>query len=368
MRRICTMALLLALATGTVCEIAARAILHSETYISALGLNDDELLWRAMWDAQAYHQGKEGRQRLLRQDPLLGWTLAPNVDEVRGPSKVAVHSDAHGIRGTRQHPIAARPGTLRIAAIGDSFTFGDEVGDDDTFPAQLQRSLPSTEVLNFGVSGYGQDQMLLRMRRDALPFAPDIVLIGYVQIDNIRNLMNFRTFAKPRFQLVQGKLRLGNVPIPTEEELLRTDEWTPALLRLYRLWQRQPAQDSRARMAQSEELTAALLRQMVAEARAAHAFALIVCVPLGDRECAPPPRQVCADPGTACVTATAAMRAAASRGEVLTQNAHNSAAGNRAIAQAIRERLLQLNLVPAAAAGQGTSPIGAPANPPPSVP
>src|SRR4051812_26327091 len=34
-----------------------------------------------------------------------------------------------------------RPGGYRIAVVGDSFTFGVGVGDDETLPAHLQREL-----------------------------------------------------------------------------------------------------------------------------------------------------------------------------------------------------------------------------------
>ena len=42
-------------------------------------------------------------------------------------------------------------------AVGDSFTFGDEVNDGQTWPAQLQQ-LTGRRVINGGVSGYGFDQ------------------------------------------------------------------------------------------------------------------------------------------------------------------------------------------------------------------
>ena len=54
----------------------------------------------------------------------------------------------------------ASPGAP-ILAVGDSFTFGDEVNDGQTWPAQLQL-LTGRRVLNGGVSGYGFDQIVLR--------------------------------------------------------------------------------------------------------------------------------------------------------------------------------------------------------------
>ena len=44
---------------------------------------------------------------------------------------------------------------------GDSFTQGNEVSDQDTYPAELERIL-GVPTANLGVSGYGPDQALLR--------------------------------------------------------------------------------------------------------------------------------------------------------------------------------------------------------------
>ena len=50
---------------------------------------------------------------------------------------------------------------MPILAVGDSYTYGEEVGENDSWPAQLQR-IKNQRVLNAGVSGYGFDQSVLR--------------------------------------------------------------------------------------------------------------------------------------------------------------------------------------------------------------
>ena len=44
---------------------------------------------------------------------------------------------------------------------GDSFTFGDGVDDENTFPSIFQ-SIKNDKVINGGVQAYGIDQMYLR--------------------------------------------------------------------------------------------------------------------------------------------------------------------------------------------------------------
>ena len=52
--------------------------------------------------------------------------------------------------------------------LGDSFTFGEDVGDDETYSHHLEQLLPGTEVINLGVHGYGHDQMLIYLREEGI--------------------------------------------------------------------------------------------------------------------------------------------------------------------------------------------------------
>jgi hypothetical protein len=55
-----------------------------------------------------------------------------------------------------------RPHDAVVLIAGDSFTHGNEVSDQDTYPAQLERIL-GVPTANLGVSGYGPDQALLKL-------------------------------------------------------------------------------------------------------------------------------------------------------------------------------------------------------------
>ncbi len=62
-----------------------------------------------------------------------------------------VRTNSLGLRGPETTLKPQRP---RLLCIGDSFTFGDFVEDDESLPAQLQLNLdPGSEVLNGGVGG-----------------------------------------------------------------------------------------------------------------------------------------------------------------------------------------------------------------------
>src|SRR5262245_47270071 len=102
----------------------------------------------------------------------------------------------------------------RIVVLGDSFTFGEEVSDTETYPHLLQELLPTVEVINLGVHGYGHDQMLVLFREEGSKYEPSLVVLGFVASDMERNLMGFRDYAKPRFVVTGGELRLVGTPVP----------------------------------------------------------------------------------------------------------------------------------------------------------
>lgn len=171
-------------------------------------------------------------ETFLAYDADLGWAPRPSARSTTGPFAV----NHAGIRSERATAATAPPGTLRVAAFGDSFTFGDEVGPDETWASALERALAArgvaAEVLNFGVNAYGIDQAYLRWRRDGRRFRPDVVLLGFQPENALRDRNVFRPLyyastevplSKPRFVLRGDALELLNVPT------LPADEVPPAL-------------------------------------------------------------------------------------------------------------------------------------------
>ncbi len=111
--------------------------------------------------------------------PGLAYELAPSREvEYQG---VHVRTNSLGMRGPEF--VATKPaGTLRIAAVGDSVTFGWAVGVEQAWPAILRRVIGerrSCEVLNFGVSGYSTRDEAVVVRAKVLPFEPDVIVVGY---------------------------------------------------------------------------------------------------------------------------------------------------------------------------------------------
>jgi hypothetical protein len=208
-----------------------------------------------------------------RHDPLLGWTMLESLPGVLRNGH-PVHSNSAGMRGRREYPLE-RGEALRVVALGDSFTFGQCVGDEETFAARLEQRIAPGEVLNLAVHGYGHDQMLLRLREKGLAYEPDWVLLGFFNADVERNQLRFRDYWKPRFDLRGDELVLGHVPVPSPEEFARRFQLRSANY-ADMLWDTLFAKRLERRNRRRSE---AILRAIAAEARKAGARTAFVYLP-----------------------------------------------------------------------------------------
>jgi lysophospholipase L1-like esterase len=104
----------------------------------------------------------------------------------RTPFAVERRYSSQQFRGPEIGP--RRPGVLRVAVIGDSFTEGMGVKEEDAYPRVLHRLLEAGgdsgrfEVLNLGRRGY-DFPALYDLFLAALAFEPDVVIYGMVLND-----------------------------------------------------------------------------------------------------------------------------------------------------------------------------------------
>jgi len=91
---------------------------------------------------------------------------------------------------SREFEVPKPRGRVRIVCLGDSWTFGANVDQDQAYPqrleALLRRAYPATdaEVLNLGVFGYSSYQGLTLLRRHVQALQPDVVVIGFAMNDS----------------------------------------------------------------------------------------------------------------------------------------------------------------------------------------
>lgn len=102
-----------------------------------------------------------------------------------GPEgRVVYRLNKWGLRGGPLD-VEKAPGTRRVICLGDSFTFGEGVFEEHTYPQQLERlltaamPLSSVEVINAGVQGYGTREEAAIFQAYQAKFRPDLVILGY---------------------------------------------------------------------------------------------------------------------------------------------------------------------------------------------
>ena len=195
-------------------EVAARVLLEPQMLFRA----DEDGWWLLRWqNAQASAEPgsltPENHSYDI-YDPVYGWSPRPDYQSQD------IRINSQGIRADRDYALEKDPQRLRVLFVGDSFTWGEDVGNDDTFAARLEKFNPTVESLNLGVHGFGTDQQLIRLRRDGLPYQPDVVILGFYEGNLNRNVLSFRDYGKPRFELQDSELVLLNQPVPTRAEYM----------------------------------------------------------------------------------------------------------------------------------------------------
>lgn len=119
---------------------------------------------------------------------------------------VSYKFNALGCRG-RDYAIPGNSDRVRIVLLGNSFTLGVGVHEEDTFANQLERllnkqaelsgSVESYEVINCGVSGYSTRENRLFYEMFASKYKPDIVLLVMAGENNLTCIDEINTPYSP---------------------------------------------------------------------------------------------------------------------------------------------------------------------------
>lgn len=98
-----------------------------------------------------------------------------------------VHHDVNPL-GFRGPAFTVKPeGAFRLVCLGDSFTFGEGVRNEHTYPEIAARLLTKdgrqADACNLGVGGYNTTQSLGVLERFGFDLKPDVVVLGYTLND-----------------------------------------------------------------------------------------------------------------------------------------------------------------------------------------
>jgi hypothetical protein len=143
-----------------------------------------------------------GRPEFYAYSATRGWKLRAGASGWQTQEGHAyVRLNRWGYRGVDWKRV--KPGdTLRIALLGDSFIEAQQVAEQATACALIQRALTQmlptlargryrgltrVEVMNFGVDGYGTAQEFFTLAEDVWQFSPDIVVLAFFPGNDVRN-------------------------------------------------------------------------------------------------------------------------------------------------------------------------------------
>jgi lysophospholipase L1-like esterase len=150
---------------------------------------DKDLLWKNRPNLTRHYvdlftpiRSDEDRIRIFRRfSPALPADLAGS-----GSWEISINSE--GFRDG-ESPKSKPPSAFRIVCLGDSWTFGMNVGQQQAYPqrlgAMLRQQFPDVtfDVLNRGVLGYTSYQGKELLRTRVLDLSPDIVVLAYAMND-----------------------------------------------------------------------------------------------------------------------------------------------------------------------------------------
>jgi len=150
-------------------------------------------------------------------DKNLGWVRKPNTIgyDTSGSKKIRFQMDSDGSRKKVNKKI-----TSFAASFGDSYVFGREVKDHETWQECIS-SKYKFSISNYGLGNYGIDQAILKYKKTNLNKTTKFVILGMVP-ENICRIQSewkhFNEFGnihgfKPKFFIKNNKLKLKPNPL-----------------------------------------------------------------------------------------------------------------------------------------------------------
>lgn len=148
-----------------------RGLLLAISILVSIGILEIGLSLTNAYGGHVYSANPTGSQyKFYMYDPEVGWANAPHMRGIyeREEFSHPILVNEHGMRDARVE--RAHGEKFRVAVLGDSFTWGIGVADDERYSERIEEAL-GIEVLNFGVSGYAPVQYLV-MLDEVLSFDP----------------------------------------------------------------------------------------------------------------------------------------------------------------------------------------------------
>lgn len=157
--------------------------------------------------------------------PSWGWAKTPDATTSRSTDEFDV-TFAVNDKGLRNPPLKHEnaAGNERVLFVGDSFTLGYTVADDDLFLRRMEASLRAAghdvDAINGGTEGYSTDQELAWYEEEGVKYGADVVvLVPYLNDVFWNTQERYTVREKPHFEMRDGSLVRTNPTLANAGEL-----------------------------------------------------------------------------------------------------------------------------------------------------
>ena len=209
--------------TTLICELGFRTLLFSHVAFMERfrepSLYTDYFSEDDWW--KLYHAfNKPANDTAKQPHPLLGWSAEFSKETY-------LHNEAGHVE--QRQP---------VLLYGDSFTHCMTIAEE-CFQGVLNTDAefsPNHYLLNYGVVGYGVDQMYLLLKNSLSLYHKPYVVVGIHTRDLDRSILSFFVAQKPYFEVVADELVLRGTPIVEDPRTYRSNNPPHIWSYLYRLW------------------------------------------------------------------------------------------------------------------------------------
>jgi len=144
-----------------------------------------ELFLRVLFPQSTYNRLLASSPRMFRESDLFPYEMIPSYKGklIREEFETTITLNSMEYR-SREFNVDKR-GRFRVLVVGDSFTFGWGVEDNETYPARIEKIVANehhrndVEVINASFAAGSPDIYYLFIKERGLQLKPDLILIGF---------------------------------------------------------------------------------------------------------------------------------------------------------------------------------------------
>jgi len=120
-------------------------------------------------------------------DEIIGYKLSTNYsgDQIIFGKQFELNTNSKGLRDNKEYNYSKSKEAYRILILGDSFSFGNGVNLNESYPEYLRDNFKNknVEIINLGVPGYGINNEYLYFIKEGIKYNPDLVIVQFCSND-----------------------------------------------------------------------------------------------------------------------------------------------------------------------------------------